>query len=68
MTKEEFDIYINYDTPGKFKSETNWYSIEEYVALRPKQYSYITENGKKAMTQGTFQECHGEILDSSKIR
>ena len=25
-------------------------SIEEYVALRPKQYSYITENGKKAMT------------------
>ena len=50
LSKEEYDEYINYGTPGKFKSETNWYSIEEYVALRPKQYSYITENGKKAMT------------------
>ena len=50
LWKEEYDEYINYGTPGKFKSETKWYSIEEYVALRPKQYSYITENGKKAMT------------------
>ena len=50
MSKEEYEDYINYGTPGKFKNETNWYSIEEYVALRPKQYSYVTENGKKAIT------------------
>jgi len=41
LSKEEYDGYINYGTPGKFKNGTNWNSIEEYVALRPKQYSYI---------------------------
>ena len=46
LTKEEFEDYINYGKPGKFKNETKWYSIEEFVALRPKQYSYITENDK----------------------
>ena len=44
MSKEEFEDYINYGKPGKFKNETKWHSIEEFVALRPKQYSYITEN------------------------
>ena len=44
MSNEEFEKYMNYGTPSKLKSENKWYSIEEFVALRPKQYSYITEN------------------------
>ena len=44
LSKEEFEDYINYGKPGKFKNETKWFSIEEFVALRPKQYSYVTEN------------------------
>ena len=48
LWKEEYEEYINSGTPGKFKSETKWYSIEEFLALRPKQYSYITENNKQA--------------------
>ena len=43
LGEEDFNEYINYGVPGKFKNETKWYSIEEFVALRPKQYSYITE-------------------------
>ena len=49
LWKEEFDEYINYGVPGKFKSETKWFSLEEFGALRPKQYSYITENDKHSM-------------------
>ena len=44
LSKEEYDEYINYGTLGKFKSDTYWYNIEGYAALRPKQYSYIAEN------------------------
>ena len=46
MSNEEFEGYMNYGVPGKLKSETKWFSIEEFVGLRPKQYSYITENDK----------------------
>jgi len=35
---------MNYGMPGKLKSENKWFSIEEFVALRPKQYSYVTED------------------------
>lgn len=49
LSKEEFEDYINCGKPGKFKNETKWFSIEEFVALRPKQYSYVTENDVQAM-------------------
>ena len=49
LSTEDYEKYINFGEPGKFKNETKWYSIEEFVALRPKQYSYVTENGKEAM-------------------
>ena len=49
MGQEDFEEYINYGVPGKLKSETGWFSIEEFVGLRPKQYSYVTENDKGGM-------------------
>ena len=30
--------------PGKLNSENKWFSIEEFVALRPKQDSNVTED------------------------
>ena len=44
MSNDEFEEYMNYGTPGKLKNENKWFSIEEFVVLRPKQYSYITED------------------------
>ena len=41
LSTEDYEKYINFGEPGKFKNETKWYSIEEFVALRPKQYSYV---------------------------
>ena len=39
-------ILVSTGVPGMFKHETNWFSIDELAALRPKQYSYTTEKGK----------------------
>ena len=67
LSKGEYEEYINYGTPGKFKNKTNWYSIEEYVALRPKQYSSVTENRKKAMTlKGLSKNATAKYLTHQK--
>jgi hypothetical protein len=60
LWKEEFEDYINYGKPGKFKNETKWFSIEEVAALRPKQYSYITENADTSI------KAKGLTKDSTK--
>jgi hypothetical protein len=57
--KIRLDIKINAGYPGLFKSETDWHSIVEFVALRPKQYSYYTENGKK---EKAHMKCKGISL------
>ena len=44
-----YEIKIGCGEPGLFKSETKWASLTEFVALRPKQYSFIDEYGKKSM-------------------
>ncbi len=68
MSKEEYDEYINYGVPGKFKSETSWYSIEEFVALRPKQYSYITENNNSSIkAKGISKESTKKYLNHKKF-
>ncbi len=62
MIKEEYEEYINYGVPVKFKSD--WYNIEEFVALRPKQYSYITENNKKSIkAKGISKESTRKYLN-----
>ena len=40
-----YEIKIGCGEPGLFKSETKWASLTEFVALRPKQYSFIDEYG-----------------------
>jgi len=44
-----YEMKIGCGEPGLFKSETKWASLTEFVALRPKQYSLIDENGKTSM-------------------
>ena len=44
-----YEIKIGCGEPGLFKSETKWASLTEFVALRPKQYSFIDEFGNKSM-------------------
>ena len=44
-----YEMRIGCGEPGLFKSETKWASLTEFVALRPKQYSFIDEYGKKSM-------------------
>ena len=69
MSKDEFEDYINYGKPGKFKNETKWYSIEEFVALRPKQYSYITENdelNEEFKKEGKLMKAKGLNRESVK--
>ena len=44
-----YEMKIGCGEPGLFKSETKWASLTEFVALRPKQYSFIDENGKTSM-------------------
>ena len=38
-----YEMKIGCGEPGLFKSETKWASLTEFVALRPKQYSFIDE-------------------------
>jgi len=42
LSKEEYDIYINYGTPGKFKSETLeiWPSLKVYMNLMENQKTF----------------------------
>ena len=56
MSTEEFEKYINYGVSGKFKSETKWYSLEEFVALRPKQYSYLVNGKNSKRAKGISKE------------
>ena len=44
-----YEMRIGCGEPGLFKTETKWASLTEFVALRPKQYSFIDEYGKKSM-------------------
>ncbi len=43
-----FAAMINFSISGKFKSETNWFSMDEFVGPKPNQYSctYFNETGK----------------------
>jgi hypothetical protein len=56
MSKEAFEIYCNDAIPGKFKNETYWFSIEEFVGLRPKQYSYTLEDRSIPIIERTNKE------------
>jgi len=70
MSDEEFEGYMNYGMLGKLKSENKWFSIEEFAALRPKQYSYVTENeeaNKIFKKQGILMRGKG-LSASSLIR
>ena len=69
LSKEDFEDYINYGKPDELKNETKWYSIEEFVALRPKQYSYITENdelNKEFKKEGKLMRAKGLNRESVK--
>jgi len=47
--KTLYEMKIGCGEPGLFKSETKWASLTEFVALRPKQYSFIDGNGKNSI-------------------
>ena len=70
--REQFD-FSNYSTEskyyddsnklviGKMKDQTGGVSIEEFVGLKPKMYSFIVDNNEHDKTKGVNRNVVAEI-------